>query len=193
MKWVDSFDYKLACDGYDLSTKFDGHLLNELAIKYANKHCKIDCLPNAEEFNEPELTFWSNTGTDLWGLQFLVVPSRDRNGEINEIGFRLLNQEKVKEAFKWLFPYGQQATFGLHLCDTDEQLLLVEGFQDMIAFRESGYNNVVGLGSVKDRQLLILPRHGLIWIVRKKRSFKNMFLCSRRQRSIRSMAKAWTS
>ena len=133
MKWVDSFDYKLACDGYDLSNQFDGHLLNELAIKYANKHCKIDCLPNAEEFiascihkrqqlnitprdipvelcdkyevgyfetsiescfnspyilfNEPELTFWSNTGTDLWGLQFLVVPSRDRNGEINEIGF----------------------------------------------------------------------------------------------------------
>jgi len=28
-------------------------------------------------------------------------------------------------------------------------LLLVEGFQDMIAFRESGYENVVGLGSAK--------------------------------------------
>ena len=194
MKWVEGFDYKLACDGYDLSIKFDGNLLNELAVKYAHKHCKIDELPNAEEFitscihkrqelnltprdiptelcdkyevgyfetspescfdspyilfNEHELNYWTKADTDLWGLQFLVVPSRDYNGKINEIGFRLLNQERVKESFKWLFPYGQQATFGLHLCNQNEPLLLVEGFQDMLAFRESGYDNVVGLGSV---------------------------------------------
>ena len=195
MKWVGTFDYKLACDGYDLSTKFDGSLLNELAVKYAHKHCKIDQLPEAEEFiascirkrqqlkltprdipeelcdkyevgyfetspescfdslyilfNKDELDFWHDVNTDLWGLQFMVVPSRDRSGTINEIGFRILNPEKIKDSFKWLFAYGQQATFGMHLCDIDSPLLLVEGFQDMLAFRESGYNNVVGLGSAK--------------------------------------------
>lgn len=195
MKWLEGFDYKLACDGYDLSTKFDGNLLNKLAIKYANTHCKVEQIPNAETFisscinkrqklnltprdipkelcdkyevgyfetsrnacydspyilfNENELNFWSATGTDLWGLQFMVVPSRNYDGDINEIGFRLLNQEKVKNAFKWLFPYGQKATFGLHKCDPSKPLILVEGFQDMLAFTESGYDNVVGLGSVK--------------------------------------------
>ncbi len=194
MKYLyQGYDYKFACDGYDLLHKFDGTLLNEYGIRYVTRHCKVDSFNNAEEFinkcvetrqqlnltpreipselcykyqvgyfetsianctdseyilfNKKELDFWHKVGIDLWGLQFMVVPSRDYNGQINDIGFRLLNQDRVADAFKWLFPYGQQATFGLHLCNKNEPLLLVEGFQDMLAFSESGYTNVVGLGS----------------------------------------------
>jgi len=99
-------------------------------------------------FNEEQLAFWTSVNVVLWGLKFMVVPSRNWKGEINEIGFRLLNREKVNNVFKWLFMFGQQATFGLHLCDKNKELLLVEGFQDMVAFGESGQSNVVGLGSL---------------------------------------------
>lgn len=196
MKYLsEGYDYKFACDGYDLIDKFDGNLLNPVGVDYVTRHCKLDNFDHAEDFisecvkrrqdlqltprdipsllcdkyqvgyfetsvsscfdspyilfNKEELDFWKSVDVDLWGLKFMVVPSRDIQGNINDIGFRLLNQDKVKNVFKWLFPLGQQATFGLHLCDINEQLLLVEGFQDMIAFRESGYTNVVGLGSAK--------------------------------------------
>lgn len=98
-------------------------------------------------FNKKMLQFWKESGVDLFGLEFMVVPSRGWDGQINEIGFRLLNMERVNHAFKWLFPYGQRATFGLNLCSSEQSLLLCEGFLDMVAFRESGYTNSVGLGS----------------------------------------------
>ncbi len=79
----------------------------------------------------------------------MVVPSRDWAGSINEIGFRILDQERVHYGFKWLFPVGQQATFGLHNCAQGHQLILCEGFLDYVAFIESGYHNIVGLGSIE--------------------------------------------
>lgn len=98
-------------------------------------------------FNSEELRTWEATGVNLLGLRFLVVPSRDQDGRINEIGLRLLDTSLVYDAFKWLFPFGQQATFGLDKCD-GRPIVCVEGAFDQIAFAESGVQNVVGLGSI---------------------------------------------
>lgn len=188
-----AFDYKLACDGWDLYQKPIGELLNLFAVAYVKRHCRIETFNDIEQFviettsdrekapnfrglstglvdkyevgyfetsvgscfdsdyilfNKEQLQFWETVGVHLFGLKFMVCPSRNKEGTINEIGFRLLNQEQVNNAFKWLFVFGQQGTFGLHLCDISKKLLLCEGFLDMIAFRESGYSNTVGLGSV---------------------------------------------
>ena len=98
-------------------------------------------------FNRYALELW-DTEINPWDIPFLVCPSRDRDGIINEIGFRVLDTERVKEAFKWLFCCGQQATYGLHRTQT-KQLTMVEGCFDSIAFHASGDTEVVGLGSVR--------------------------------------------
>lgn len=98
-------------------------------------------------FNQTQLEEWDTTGVHLWDLEFLVIPSRDSTGKINEIGFRLLNTSLVHDAFKWLFMFGQQATFGLQLCDMSKPIIAVEGAFDWIALAESGYKNIIGLGS----------------------------------------------
>ena len=191
----EQFDFKLACDGYDLIDKFDGNLIGRFGKNYARKHCKIESLGNVDQFieqcvkerqkkrlsprdlpenlcdeyevgyfvtspvncfsseyilfNFEQLSFWERAKTNLWDLEFMVVPSRGWDGVVNELGFRILNPDKIKHAFKWLFPFGQRATFGLNRCVKGKQLLLCEGFQDMVAFRESDYDNVVGLGSAE--------------------------------------------
>jgi len=108
------------------------------------------CIPGSDYvlLNKEQLDFWKDAGLSLFDAQFMVVPSRDWHGKINEVGFRILDQERVHYGFKWLFPIGQQATFGLHKCGIDKRLILCEGFLDYVALTESGHKNVVGLGSV---------------------------------------------
>lgn len=86
----------------------------------------------------------------LWGapsVKFIVVPSRDREGKINDIGFRTLDLTQVHNAFKWTFMYGQQATFGLNRATDLQALTLVEGAWDQLAFEQSSVPNTIGLGS----------------------------------------------
>lgn len=99
-------------------------------------------------FNREWLTIWHDVVSPMWGLQFLTVPSYDRHGRLNEIGFRVLDTTTVDNAFKWLFAAGQQATFGLEHADVAQKLTLVEGAWDYMALTECGESNVVGLGSV---------------------------------------------
>lgn len=96
-------------------------------------------------FNEKVIEFWKQRNVFLEDLEFMVAVSRDKDGVCNGLGLRLLELDNAKRAFKWLFPFGQNCTFGYHLTN-NEQLILCEGFQDMIAFRETGYN-AIGLGS----------------------------------------------
>lgn len=98
-------------------------------------------------FNQEQLEFWDGGGISTWDIPFLVCPSRDREGHINEIGFRVLDTARVLNAFKWLFLRGGQATYGLQNL-AGRSAVLVEGCFDQIAFAESGVPNVVGLGSV---------------------------------------------
>lgn len=99
---------------------------------------------NHAVFNKEWLELW---GPRSLGVEFLVVPSRDRNGVINDVGLRVLSTASVLEAFKWIFLCGQQSTFGLHKA-TSKELVVVEGAWDQIAFEQSNIPNVVGLGSV---------------------------------------------
>lgn len=98
-------------------------------------------------FNKEKLSFWDGDGLSTWGIEFLVCPSRDSEGNINEIGFRISDTQRVLNAFKWLFLKGAQATYGLHNVSGDS-VVLVEGCFDQLALAESGVQNVVGLGSV---------------------------------------------
>lgn len=99
-------------------------------------------------FNREELDFWESDSMQAYGQVFIVAPSRDATGAINEIGFRILDTRTVQDAFKWTFMCGQQATYGLHEADLGAKLTLVEGAWDRIAFAESGVRNTVGLGAV---------------------------------------------
>ena len=112
---------------------------------------KQNCIAGVEYvlFNEEQLIFWDKAGVGIFDVQFMVVPSRGWDGQINEIGFRVLNTKQVHDGFKWLFPIGQQATFGLHKCNPNARLVFCEGFLDYVAFSESEYRNIVGLGSVE--------------------------------------------
>lgn len=75
----------------------------------------------------PETKFWVCPGT-------------------NGIGFRIINTEEVENAFKWLFPSGNNIIYGNP--DKEKPCYIVEGFRDYVALKESGYN-VIGLGSVE--------------------------------------------
>lgn len=95
-------------------------------------------------FSDENIRKWNNI-IQLVDLEFMVAWSRDKKGIINGFGMRVLNDD-VLQAFKWLFPMGQSCTFGLHDI-IGNTIITVEGFTDYIALRESGYNNVIGLGS----------------------------------------------
>lgn len=115
--------------------------------------------------NQANISWWEeHYSVTLSGLKFLVVPSRGWDGEINEIGFRVANTDLVHKAFKWLFPYGNKATFGLHRCDRGRELLVVEGFHDYLAMSESGVSQVVGIGSVHilDHHMKVLGNN-IVW------------------------------
>ncbi len=99
-------------------------------------------------FDSSWLGLWEiGNSLSTLGIQFLVAPSRGRDGRITDIGFRVLDTSRVHEAFKWTFMLGQQATYGLNRVQGHDELILVEGAWDQLAFEQSGVRNVVGLGA----------------------------------------------
>jgi len=125
---------------FNLAEKYEvGYYNLSMNFDFSNKHILL----SSKEFGED----WASLGVTK--LEFIVTVSRDATGAINNLGLRCLNQELVYDAFKWIFPCGQSATFGLHtFVPNADGMILVEGFRDYVAFRESGHHNVVGLGSV---------------------------------------------
>lgn len=103
-------------------------------------------------FNKEELelaTFKLNRleiPCDMVKAETLVIPSYDRNGVLNNLVFRFIDQDIESICAKWLFSHGRQATFGLEKLDPSKPVYIVEGFFDYVAMSEMGYQ-VVGLGS----------------------------------------------
>lgn len=150
-------EFSTYCQSYRKERKIcPRELSEELCEKYEvglfNTSTSLDIKTNYVLFNQEILSFWKLQDVDLYDIDFMVAISRNRNGIIDGIGLRILDQTRVEESFKWLFPFGQDCTFGLHL-DNGNEMILCEGFQDMIALRECGYN-AVGLGSG-----VITPEH----------------------------------
>lgn len=98
--------------------------------------------------NATWLELWDSPDTPTFELSFLVVPSRGLDGAINEIGFRVLDLDRVRRSFKWTFMFGQRATYGLNRVQDKTKIVLVEGAWDQIAFEQSNTPNVVGIGSL---------------------------------------------
>lgn len=80
-------------------------------------------------------------------LDFWVCPAYNEDGHVEDIGFRIKDTSKVNNAFKWLFPRGNNIIYGKNTVNKDEKCYVVEGFRDYVALNESGYN-CIGLGSV---------------------------------------------
>ena len=80
-------------------------------------------------------------------IKFWVCPSYNK-GQVESIGFRILNPEQVQTAFKWLFISGNNIIYGKDTVNKDVPCFIVEGFRDYVALKENGYN-VIGLGSVE--------------------------------------------
>lgn len=77
---------------------------------------------------------------------FMVCPSYDRNGALNNLVFRFTDDRICQLMCKWLFSHGRQATFGLEKVDPSKPVYVVEGFFDYVAMTEMGIQSV-GLGS----------------------------------------------
>lgn len=129
----------------------EGYVSAELAEKYEVGFFqpRKGAVSNSDYvlFNDAQLDEWKMLSVDLYELRFAVCVSRDETGSVNELGLRLLNQEAAGHAFKWLFPYGQRATFGLDKADYSQPVEVMEGFRDYIAMSELG-RNAIALGSV---------------------------------------------
>lgn len=130
-------------------------LTKELIEKYEIGYYKITEGLNFHDkyicFSDKDLIKWNKIlNINLYDLEFLVHFSRDINGNLNGFGLRLLGNRKqlVENSFKWLFPMGQHCTFGLQNLNDNKDIILVEGFSDYMAASESGYYNVIGLGSI---------------------------------------------
>lgn len=91
-------------------------LFNPKRLKSIYNYCNVT----------PETRFWVCPGT-------------------NGIGFRIIDEDHVEKAFKWLFMSGNNIVYGNP--NKDEPCYIVEGFRDYVALNESGYN-VIALGSV---------------------------------------------
>lgn len=130
-----------------LESLYPTHLVSKYEMGYFKVELGLNFHPNYILFSDANIKIWEEI-ISIIGLEFLVAFSRGTDGNINGFGMRLLNNDKLLPAFKWLFPMGQHCTFGLHdVIPINNTIVTVEGFTDYIAFRESGHNNVIGLGS----------------------------------------------
>lgn len=104
---------------------------------------------NDDYFNEYNnlLKFYDKNIESLY-TEYTVFVSRDLNNKINNISFRTPNTYIQNNVFKYLFSFGNCATFGLNFVPNIENVILTEGVFDMIAGQTLGYN-VIGLGSTK--------------------------------------------
>lgn len=87
-----------------------------------------------------------NFVVDLSQEEFIICPSYDRQGNLNNLVFRFISDNIVFYMSKWLFSHGRQATFGLHKVDPSQPVFIVEGFYDHVACDLMGIQSV-GLGS----------------------------------------------
>lgn len=128
---------------YCPNSDYIGKLSNKYQVKlYKTSWANDDKNPWKNKqyilFNDKELN-----GLDI---EFHVCPSFDENGNIS-LGFRVINPDKVNNAFKWLFMNGNNILYGRDSVDKNKPCYVVEGFRDYVALKETGYN-VIGLGSV---------------------------------------------
>jgi len=85
---------------------------------------------------------------NLLDTTFLVMPSFDNEGQLNNLAFRVLDPTIESKAFKWLFSHGRQATFGLNrVLDPRKPITVIEGYFDYVACKECGMSQPVALGS----------------------------------------------
>jgi DNA primase len=104
-----------------------------------------------------------NIKVDLTKTHFLIMPSFDHTGQLNNLAFRTLDTTLESQVFKWLFSYGRQSTFGLNHCyDKNKPITIVEGFFDYVACKEAGVCQPVALGSAffSDLHLDIFAKAG---------------------------------
>lgn len=85
---------------------------------------------------------------DLSNIKFYVCPAYDENNKCYAIGFRIVDEAEVFDAFKWIFTCGNNIIYGKNTVDKDKTCYVVEGFRDYVALKESGYN-AIGLGAAK--------------------------------------------
>ena len=133
----------------------NGYLPNELMEKY---HCGLYSLDSVFDNNNP----WKdksyvlfNTGIisqlkkniELDDIKFWVCPAYNEIGQVEAIGFRVVDINTVRKCFKWIFTCGNNIIYGKEHVDKNKTVYVVEGYRDYIALNESGYN-CIGLGSV---------------------------------------------
>lgn len=149
---TDMQDFVDQCNANLLKSNVPLPVPRDWVSKYKVGYFKVEKgqLPNRNYFlfSEDWLSTFDDEEHPLFGLEFYTVPSYDRDGNLNEIAFRIIDQSQVHGAFKWLFSSGQQSTFGLQNVDPSKPVYVVEGAWDYMALTESGEANVVGLGSV---------------------------------------------
>jgi hypothetical protein len=84
---------------------------------------------------------------DLTQEEFMTCPSYDRQGNLNCLVFRFVDDHISSLMCKWLFSHGRQATFGLQKVDPSKPVYVVEGLYDHIACDLMEEGQSVGLGS----------------------------------------------
>lgn len=140
---------------YCMKQDKETYIKPELVSKYM---CGLYNTKNANDLNN----IWNNKSyilfapnklaqvkelTGIENIEFYVCPAFDENGDVEGIGFRIKDPNKVHNAFKWIFLQGNNLIYGKDYVDKEKECYVVEGFRDYVALRECGYN-VVGLGSV---------------------------------------------
>ena len=121
-------------------------------------HCGLYSLDSVFDNNNP----WKdksyvlfNTGIisqlkkniELDDIKFWVCPAYNEIGQVEAIGFRVVDINTVRKCFKWIFTCGNNIIYGKEHVDKNKTVYVVEGYRDYIALNESGYN-CIGLGSV---------------------------------------------
>ena len=133
----------------------DGYLPKDLMNKY---HCGLYSLNSVFDDNNPwkgnpyvlfnpKIIEQLKKNIELEDIKFWVCPSFNELGEVEAIGFRVVDTNTVKNCFKWIFTCGNNIIYGKNTVDKEKPVYVVEGYRDYIALRELGYN-VIGLGSV---------------------------------------------
>lgn len=133
----------------------DGYLPNKLMEKY---HCGLYSLDSVFDNNNPwkdksyvlfnpSIISQLKKNIELDDIKFWVCPAYNEIGQVEAIGFRVVDINTVRKCFKWIFTCGNNIIYGKEHIDKNKTVYVVEGFRDYIALKECGYN-VIGLGSV---------------------------------------------
>lgn len=153
--------------GFECSLFGKYHISSWLPVPHQYESLKDYVMFNPEElFRVSALLRMKKFSINLFKEPTMLVPSYDRQGNLNNLVFRFVNPYICSASAKWLFTHGRQATFGLELVDPSKPVWVVEGFFDYVAMREMGYQ-AVGLGSafVSDKHMEFLQGLDLIFLL----------------------------